>query len=110
MNKLPEKIGILATDYPDFDYVIDQLMSLAAKQNEVIDYLASKSLYKKPLHPTQRLIMELATKEDIELLGLRTVGKKIGIEHPQKIQHHLGQLYAKGLLPLKQGSHPDKEK
>lgn len=32
-----EKIYIPATDYPDFDYCIDQMMNLADKLNELIE-------------------------------------------------------------------------
>ena len=34
---LIEKIGIEATDYPDWDYVIDQLINLADKINQLVD-------------------------------------------------------------------------
>jgi hypothetical protein len=36
MKKI-EKIGIKATEYPDWDYVINELMSLADKMNEIIE-------------------------------------------------------------------------
>lgn len=39
MKKI-EKIGIKATKYPDWDYVINELMSLAEKINEIIEALA----------------------------------------------------------------------
>lgn len=38
MNKPIKKVGIRAFDnYPDFEYVIDRLIDLAEKQNEVIE-------------------------------------------------------------------------
>ena len=36
MKKI-EKIDIKAIDYPDFDYVIDRLIDLSEKLNEVVD-------------------------------------------------------------------------
>lgn len=59
------------------------------------------------MHLTQQKILQLAKNTNISNLTLRKIGELIGIEHPQKIQHHLNQLNIKGLLenfkPTKSG-------
>lgn len=41
MKKI-EKIYIYASDYPDWDYVIDNLINLSDKINEIIDVVNSQ--------------------------------------------------------------------
>lgn len=48
----------------------------------------------RQLHPIQAKILDLSKKEDISKLSLRQLGKRIGVDDaPQKIKHHLAQLY-----------------
>jgi SOS-response transcriptional repressor LexA len=53
------------------------------------------------LHEIQRKILKVAQTQDISKLSLRELGKLIGINHPQKIKHHIEQLRKKKLLTLK---------
>lgn len=50
------------------------------------------------MHKSQKKILELATSEDIGSYGLRKLGEKIGVEHPQKVKWHLTKLLNDGLL------------
>ncbi len=50
------------------------------------------------MHKTQLKILELSVKKNIEKLGLRELGREIGVEHPQVIFYHLTQLKKRGLL------------
>lgn len=50
------------------------------------------------MHKLQTRLLELAEKENLGKLTLREVGEKIGETHPQKVKHHLTQLFIKGFL------------
>ncbi len=52
------------------------------------------------MHPTQQAILSLADTQDLSQLTLREIGQYVGIEHPQKIKHHLRQLEKKGMINL----------
>jgi hypothetical protein len=76
---------------------------LAAK--EIIDSAISSfieessSYHMRPvIHPVQIKILELAHKEDISKMTLRKIGIKVGVEHPQKIKHHINRLIKLNLL------------
>lgn len=50
------------------------------------------------MHKHQKKILELASKEDIGAYGLRKLGEKINVDHPQKVKWHLGKLINDGYL------------
>lgn len=50
------------------------------------------------MHKLQTRLLELAEKENLGKLTLREVGERIGENHPQKVKHHLTQLFIKGFL------------
>ncbi len=50
------------------------------------------------MHKLQKKILELAATEDIGSYGLRKLGEKIGVEHPQKVKWHLSKLMNDGYL------------
>lgn len=50
------------------------------------------------LHDIQKQILRLARQEDIGGYGLRKLGEKIGVSHPQKVKHHLQKLLNDGRL------------
>lgn len=50
------------------------------------------------MHSIQEHILKLARKEDISRLGLRKLGEKIGIPHPQQVKYHLQKLIDAGRL------------
>lgn len=50
------------------------------------------------MHTIQDQILKVARKEDIGQLGLRKLGEKIGIEHPQQVKYHLQKLIDAGRL------------
>lgn len=54
------------------------------------------------MHIVQEKLLELSKKENLALLTLREMGKKIGLptESPQRIKHHLLQLQKKGFLNI----------
>ncbi|MDD5291088.1 MAG: S24 family peptidase [Patescibacteria group bacterium] len=52
------------------------------------------------LHPIQRKLLYIADKINYKEDGLRNIGRKIGVSHPQKIVHHLNQLEAKKLIKI----------
>ncbi len=56
------------------------------------------------MHKTQFKILELASKKNIEKMGLREIGREIGVSHPQSIVYHLNQIKKLGLLPRKSRS------
>lgn len=56
------------------------------------------------MHPVQKRIIELAKTEDVLSLGLRPLGRLIGIDKPQLVKHHLQQLQKRGLLKAKSPS------
>lgn len=62
------------------------------------------------MHDTQIKILQLAKNTNISNLTLRKIGELIGVEHPQKIQHHLTQLERKGLLQNREATKPGKIK
>lgn len=47
------------------------------------------------MHPIQEKLIELSQKHNIKKMGLRHIGRLIGVEHPQKVKYHLKKL---GLL------------
>jgi SOS-response transcriptional repressor LexA len=52
------------------------------------------------IHPIQKQLLELSSTEDITVLSLGQLGKRLGV-YPQIIKHHWQQLDKKGLLPYK---------
>lgn len=58
-------------------------------------------MYIVPMHQIQEKILELAKKKDILALGIRPLGREIGVDQPQLVKHHLSQLQKKGLLKVK---------
>lgn len=52
----------------------------------------------KPMHKLQKKLLDLASKEDISAYGLRKLGEKIGVDHPQKVKWHLSKLINDGYL------------
>ena len=53
------------------------------------------------LHETQKKLLDLYRKlgvEEFNKMGYRKLGRVIGVEHPQKVKHHVIQLSEKGLL------------
>lgn len=50
------------------------------------------------MHSIQNKILKLAKKEDIGQLGLRKLGEKVGINHPQQVKYHLQKLIDAGRL------------
>ncbi len=53
------------------------------------------------MHLIQQKILELAKTKDVLSLGLRPLGREIGVNKPQLIKHHLLQLQKLGLLKPK---------
>ena len=47
------------------------------------------------MHEIQAKLLELSNKHDLSKMGLRHIGRLIGVEHPQKVKYHLKKL---GLL------------
>jgi len=52
------------------------------------------------MHIIQHKILSLAQEKDLSPYTLRQIGQLVGEPHPQKIRHHLTQLYKKNLLKL----------
>ncbi|MDX1765916.1 MAG: S24 family peptidase [Candidatus Saccharimonadales bacterium] len=50
------------------------------------------------MHNLQKRLLKLAKREDLGQLGYRKLGEKIGVEHPQKVKHHLQKLINDGFL------------
>ncbi|MBU4421685.1 hypothetical protein KKB41_01840 [Patescibacteria group bacterium] len=50
------------------------------------------------MHVIQHKILNLAHEKDLSPYTLRQIGELVGEPHPQKISHHLTQLYRKNLL------------
>jgi SOS-response transcriptional repressor LexA len=50
------------------------------------------------MHDIQKKIIALAKAENIAELGYRKLGEKIGVDHPQKVKHHLSKLLNDGHL------------
>jgi SOS-response transcriptional repressor LexA len=53
------------------------------------------------MHWIQEKILELAKTKDVLELGLRPLGREIGVDKPQLVKHHLQQLQKLGLLKPK---------
>lgn len=47
------------------------------------------------MHAIQQQLLELSQRYDLKKMGLRQIGRLIGVEHPQKVKFHMGKL---GLL------------
>ena len=47
------------------------------------------------MHPIQQQLLELSQRYDLKKMGLRQIGRLIGVEHPQKIKFHMQKI---GLL------------
>lgn len=52
------------------------------------------------MHDIQRKILDLAKNQNLDELGLRSIGRRIGVDHPQKVKFHIEQLQRKGLLEI----------
>jgi len=50
------------------------------------------------MHKLQKKILDLASRKNIGSLTLREIGEEIGATHPQRVKHHLEQLFKKGFL------------
>lgn len=53
------------------------------------------------MHPIQQKILDASKEHDVVSLGLRPLGRLIGVDQPQLVKHHLEQLQKKGLLSPK---------
>jgi len=53
------------------------------------------------MHQIQEKILELSKTKDVSSLGLRPLGREIGVDKPQLVKHHLLQLQKKGLIKAK---------
>lgn len=53
------------------------------------------------MHPIQQKILDLSKTKDVLELGIRPLGREIGINQPQLVKHHLLQLQKKGLIKAK---------
>ncbi|MDQ3099628.1 MAG: hypothetical protein M3Q44_07840 [bacterium] len=53
------------------------------------------------MHQIQEKILELAETQDVLSLGIRPLGRLIGVDRPQIVKHHLIQLQKLGLLKPK---------
>ena len=56
------------------------------------------SPYSEGMHVIQKKLLALAKQDDIGQYGYRKLGEKIGVEHPQKVKHHLQKLINDGFL------------
>lgn len=56
------------------------------------------------MHQIQEKILELAKTKDVLTLGIRPLGREIGVDQPQLVKHHLSQLQKKGLIKTKSRS------
>ena len=43
-------------------------------------------------HPIQQQLLELSKRLPLEKMGLRQIGKLIGVDHPQQVKYHLGKI------------------
>jgi repressor LexA len=50
------------------------------------------------MNPNQQKIINLAKKKDISKMSFREIGRELGIENPQTVIYHIGQLKKKGLI------------
>lgn len=53
------------------------------------------------LHPTQKRILKLSKKIDLNKLSFRAIGSLVGVKHAQSVSHHIDQLTKRGLLEHK---------
>lgn len=53
------------------------------------------------MHKKQERILELSKTKDVLSMGLRPLGREIGVSSPQLVKHHLSQLIKKGHLMAK---------
>ncbi len=51
----------------------------------------------KTVHKNQQKLLELAKRKDLTLLGLREIGREIGVKNPQTIKYHLNKLLEQGV-------------
>jgi repressor LexA len=56
------------------------------------------------MHQIQEKILELSKTKDVLALGIRPLGREIGVSQPQLVKHHLQQLQKKGLIKAKSRS------
>jgi repressor LexA len=56
------------------------------------------------MHKIQEKILKLAKTKDVLELGIRPLGREIGVDQPQLVKHHLQQLQKKGLIKAKSRS------
>lgn len=54
--------------------------------------------YNKDMHIIQEKLLKLVSERNLGALKLREIGELIGVDHPQKIKHHLSQLERKGFV------------
>ena len=54
------------------------------------------------LHPIQKKLLYIAKQINYKHDSLRSIGKKIGVSHPQKVAHHIKQLEQKKLIKIDQ--------
>lgn len=58
------------------------------------------------MHQIQKDLLALSRNINLGERSLREIGRLIGVEHPEKIRHHLKQLEKKGFLQVdKEGQH-----
>lgn len=50
------------------------------------------------MHEIQRKLLDLCSNYDELPLSFREIGRKINVNHPQKVKHHLDQLVKKNLI------------
>lgn len=55
------------------------------------------------MHHLQQKILQLAQEIDVSNLGLKKLGKQIGVESPQQVKHHIVQLEKNGFIELDKG-------
>lgn len=56
------------------------------------------------MHPIQKKILELSKTKDVLDLGIRPLGREIGVDQPQLVKHHLQQLQKSGLIKARSRS------
>lgn len=56
------------------------------------------------MHQIQEKILELSKTKDVLMLGIRPLGREIGVDQPQLVKHHLFQLQKKGFINAKSRS------
>jgi len=59
------------------------------------------------MNSTQEKLIELSQKHDLKKMGLRHIGRLIGVEHPQVVKYHLKKL---GLLDGDKKERPENKK